>query len=149
MGKKLDVEIRVGRVYTNKGEDYLHLTLEDDISGIQFADIEMSFEDFGRMLTGSGTVVRGEFMGLESIGKVREYEKATVVISTDEYLKIVGGVPYADQQKVLGKWLEQNHSREGWQVNTYLGSRGSIEHDYQDKQYKLNFGYTRYVDKQD
>lgn len=144
--QKLEVDLRVGKVYSNKEDDYMHLTLEDCISGIRFGSIEMSLTDFGKFVTGTEVTVKGEFTGLKNIGKVREYEKVTLVIPTDTYRQIVEGRGYDEHNSALAAWLVVNHSREGWYVDTYLGSRGSVSGDF-DKKTTIKYGYYRYVDK--
>jgi hypothetical protein len=141
--KSLPISIRTSRVHTNRGEDYISLRIEEKISGIEFLDAEISFENFAKMLTGSAVEVDAEFLGLMNLGKKYESVRASVFISEEEYGRVTSGLPYDGVKKALGQWLRDNHSREGWATQTYLSSQSSIKHC--DGGYILNYGYSRYV----
>lgn len=146
--KQASVSVRAGRVHCGyPREDYIDLTIEDEVSGIEFASVQLSLADFGLMMTG-GTArkLKAELRGLESIGKVREYRPAKITLSEAEYEELTKGVKWSERDEVVAKWLRENHQWDGWSINTYLGSRGSIETDYKTKIVTINIGYTRYVD---
>lgn len=147
-GRKLKGSIRFGAVSGGYGDGFVSVEIEDEVSGITFLELELSYEQFGR-LVGSNGSVDCEFTprGLGNIGKVREYEKASVTIPTSEYQKIIGRVPYDAQKTALASWLRDNHARDGWYMDTYLGSRGDIEGCHKTKTTTLRYGYYRYVDK--
>lgn len=145
--KQLDVEVRVGRVRTNRGKDYINLTIEDDTSGIKCFDIELTMEQFALMLTGSGAKAKATVCGLQNIGKVYQRESASVKISDEEYMTISAGKSYDEQKPALGEWLKTTHAKEGWHVDAYLGSSDSIGYaNKADRSRTLNFDF-RYVDK--
>jgi hypothetical protein len=54
-------------------------------------------------------------------------------------------LPFIRHKEALAAWLLANHSREGWHMNTYLGSQGSIQYVGGGKKLKLNIDYYRYV----
>lgn len=142
--KSMPVSIRASRVFTNRGSDYINLTITEKTSGIQFLDAEISFEDFSKMIVGSEAGVAAEMRGLQNIGKKHESVRASQFISKEEYDRVTHDLKYEDQKKALGQWLKDNHSREGYTTQTYLGSQSSIK--YVEGGYILEFGYSRYVD---
>lgn len=143
---KADVSVRVSKCMNSRGPDTMNLVIEDKVSGIQFLEIEMSMEQFGKLLAGGSLVdMQAELRGLENIGKKREYERASQFITREDYNAITGSLKYDDQKRALGQWLKDNHSRDGWHTETYLGSRDSIRYSNNDDGYFLNFAYSRYV----
>lgn len=150
--RKLEVDVRVSKVMCSREDDYVSLTIEDRTSGIQFASFDIPFEAFGRLLGGVSSVrLAGEFIRLEDVGKVREYKRATIRISAEEYNAVTAGKGYHDQKEALGEWLKKNHSLDGWMISTCLGSQDSVKTIYEGNKtigYDLKTGYTRYVDKQ-
>ena len=147
MGKQIaEVEVRFGRVHSNLSDDSMLLTLEDNVSGITFAEVEFSMEEFGNVISGRGTRVKAELRGLENIGKKYEHKRAKAVLANSEYIKLTSGLSYDEQKKALAEWLKLTQREDDWHVNPYLGSRGSIESDYKSNTVTLNFGLFRYVD---
>lgn len=144
--KQQEVRIRAGKVMCSRADDYMKIEIEDPISGIQFIEVDLPFTEFGQMLSGSSVNVQAELRGLEFVGMKREYEKAKVTISEDDYNKLTRGTKYEEGKNRLSEWLKTNHAREGWMMDTYLGSQTSIQRDYKTCMYILNFGYFRYVD---
>lgn len=144
--KTLDVQLTISKRESND-EKYINVNLRDATSGINFAEVKVSLEDFMEALTGLGYVhCKAEVRGLEHLGKKKERERASVVISDDEYAIVTDQIKNYEAIKVaLGNWLKANHSKEGWFVDTYLGSQGSIGHTNSGGR-ALNFAYYRYVD---
>jgi hypothetical protein len=139
-----EAAVTLGRP-SGSGPEYVTFRVDDRVSGIEFLELRMKLDDFARMLTGlayndAEMVTRG----LENIGKVREYENAQVFISDKDYNKATAGDYYA-REKELAKWLNEHHARDGWIIDDYLGSQGSVGYATGGK--LLNFGYFRYVDK--
>lgn len=145
----LDTKITISKRESNKGGKYINIAIKDDVSGICFAEVKISLEDFAEALTGLGYVeCKTEVRGLHNIGKEKEYERASVFITDEEYACVLAdanGSGYDAAKTALGEWLEENHAREGWSIDKYLGSQGSIK--YVDDGKMLNFGYYRYIDK--
>lgn len=150
MTQKLQVEVRAGRIHCGAvQEDYINLSIEDSNSGIQFVEIELSMENFAKMMTGSTVKAQAEMRGLEYVGKVREYEGAKITITDAEYNALTVGAKWSNEKEELQQWLKVNHQREGWLLSSYLGSRDSITRDYKMKTVTFNIGYIRYVEKQE
>ena len=145
---KIQTDISISRPSDSTGEKYIEVRLKDDASHITFATVKVGLADFMEALTGLAHMeCETEVRGLEYVGKVREREQASVFISENEYRKITDGLKYYRHTDVLGQWLIDNHSREGWMVDTYLGSQSSIKNVEGGKM--LNFSYFRYVEQKD
>lgn len=94
----------------------------------------MTKEAFASALFGLGYVpVKIDVIGLEHVGKKRVYEKRTVVCPLGEW----------SDRDTLSKWLEDNCEEEGWILDTYLGSRGSVTRE--NGKTVLYYGVTKYV----
>lgn len=145
-GRVLPAAISLSRP-SGFGPEYITVRIEDRTSSIEFVELRIKLDDFARMMTGLA-YVDAEMVtrGLENVGKVREYVRAQVFISDRDYANASKGT-YDESKKGLAKWLVDNHARDGWETDTYLGSQGSIGHVKDGK--LLNFGYFRYVDKTD
>lgn len=149
MEKELQGSIRFGAVSDTRGDGYVSIELEDNNSGIQFLEIKLSHEEFGRLVGTNGSVdCKYTVRGAENIGKVYDHKKGTIKVPADVYRKLTTSVKYDDQKEKLGQWLKQNAKEEGWHISAYLGSRGSIVGSGSDGEpVTLNFTYFRYVDQ--
>jgi hypothetical protein len=144
MSQTLQTTIGISRPSGGRDTEYIEIRLRDEVSGIQFAKVKMNLEDFARAITGlSGVECTTEVVGLQNIGKKREYESASVFISDEDYENVTGAIKWGYRKEALGDWLVDNHNREGWYIDRYLGSQGSIK--YVEGGKMLNFGYYRYV----
>ena len=131
---KANCQISILRPQCSDGSSYISIRIEDLTSSITFFDGKMELDEFARALTGfSCCNIEAELMGLEFIGKVRVYEKRSIEYPHKSY--------YLEE---MSKWLEENAQEEGWIVNTYLGSQGSIQ--YVDNKTILNYSVTKYID---
>ena len=141
--KLLDMKLTINRP-SGSGEPYISIAVHDELSGVQFLDMQVGLANFAEAITGLGYVeAKGEVRGLQNVGKVREMENASVTLTRDEFNEITNG-PYSEQKAKLSNYLEANHGREGWHVNGYLGSQRSIAHT--GDTVTLNFSRTRYVE---
>lgn len=119
MASKTPCRLSVSRVSGGGGEDggYINLTITDESSGIQFVDIEMSFRVFGSIVSGGTfTKVDAELRGLENVGKQFVHEKRTAECPLDTH-----------KREELEAWLLANCQEEGWIINSYLNSQGSVQ----------------------
>lgn len=115
-------------------DDSVRVGITDDASGIDFVEATMTKEAFASALFGLGYVpVKIDVIGLEHVGKKRVYEKRTVVCPLEEW----------SDRDTLSKWLEDNCEEEGWILDTYLGSRGSVTRE--NGKTVLHYGVTKYV----
>lgn len=116
---KTPCRLSISKVSGGGGVDggYINLRLSDEASGIQFVDIEMSFKTFGEIVSGgSHTKVAAELRGLQYVGKQRVREDRSVLCP------LKSGYP----REPLEEWLTANCQEEGWIIDPYLGSQGSV-----------------------
>jgi hypothetical protein len=149
LGKgQVAVEIRTGNVSTTQGDGYISLELTDPVSGIQFVDLQISFEDFGKIVgSGRSAVVAGELRGLQYVGKTRVTERRSILCPPE-------AVPEFGKTEDYEKWLRENAQEEGWLVSSYLGSRDSkksvfTEGGWSTRKFlgtRLHYHVTKYVD---
>lgn len=132
INKDLNLNLTITRLSTGK----IRLEIEDSVSYITFLKMELSPEDFMNCLTGLAYQPGiGEVYGTEFLGKTKQIEERTIesplknkVFSSSEELSI---------------WLKNNYKEEGWFIDTYLGSKHSIE--YKEGKQFLNFKVFRYI----
>lgn len=65
-------------------EDYISITVEDELSSINFLEVKMDLESFAKALMGLGNVpVEFELRGLDRVGKRYEYKTEQVYVPND------------------------------------------------------------------
>lgn len=65
--------------------DYVSISIEDKLSSIEFVEVKMDIESFGRALFGLGNVpIEFEFQGVDKIGKKFENKTVEVMITHRE-----------------------------------------------------------------
>ena len=112
--------------------DVVRIRLRDKASGIEFAVAEMSVEAFGHAITGLAEQPADiEVRGLQWVGMNRHSERRSI-----EY------TGQRSDRKLMSEWLAENAKEDGWIVDTYLGSQGSVVH--LDGKTILNYRVTRY-----
>lgn len=120
---------------TNRGT--VVMTLEDNVSHIDFVEFEMDMAEFGKFVSGSGSATcNASVQGFDKLGKRKVTEDRSILFPVRIY----------DVDK-LEAWLRDNVSEEDWTVNYSLRSQGSIVG--QDNGILLNYTVTRYVDRED
>lgn len=147
MTQELDLDFRISKCSSNRPPyDTMNIVVEDKLSGIQFLEMELSMEQFGKLLSGGMSVpVKGEVVGLQNIGKKYEQKPGKISMPDAEYNALVKGIGYTGQRKILAEWLKANAAEDGWHISTYLSSQYSIVNDYKTNTHTLNFHYYRYV----
>jgi hypothetical protein len=136
--RELPVVVRFSRLMSNRDGDTMCLSLECRTSGIEFAEIEMSMEQFGKLVAGCCDVrLEAELRGLEFVGKKLVRERRSVKCPLTEY---------SAGNNVYAKWLTDNCQEEGWMLDTYLGSQGSVVKKYDEPFSRVNYAVYKYVD---
>jgi hypothetical protein len=112
----------------------IRIQIEDDPSGIRVLTVYMSCEEFAKAVTGlSLQNIEVRYGDLQHVGKQKVSEKRSVVAP---------GVGYVRED--ARAWLREHGQEDGWIVDDYLGSQGSIVHDRGGA--TLNYRVYRYVD---
>lgn len=132
---KIKASISIGRSHGDQSDAApVHITLIDEASRIEFFDGNMKLADFASALLGLSRVeIEGELRGMENVGKKRVNESRQIVCPLTTY-----------KRETLSQWLRENAKEEGWIVDTYLGSQGSVK-SHPDGQL-LNYGVTKFIE---
>ena len=118
------------------------ITIEDVASGIDFVRIEMKPSQFAEAITGlHGRPGKMEIRGLRYVGKKKEVERAQLRLSKKSLSRLR---IEAHNKEKLEQYLKKTQQKEGWILNSYLGSQSSVSYQG-DGGIILNFSYTRYV----
>jgi len=120
---------------TRNSNDEVNIRLKDSASRTEFVDVSLSLRDYALLLTGLSHVeVAGEVRGLDKVGKTRVTERRSITCPIESHDK-----------KALTQWLIDNCQEDGWQLDSYLGSQGSVV--YKDGVTVLNYSVTKYVEE--
>lgn len=126
--------LSINRVNTNFGQRYISLTVTDEASNIRFLEMKLTLDQFAEAVTGLFTTdIDAVVQKLQFVGKKKIIEHRVITYP---------GIQYSND--VLSKWLEENAQEEGWMVNSYLGSQGSVKRVGGDTQ--LRYTVYKYVD---
>lgn len=121
---------------SRNSSEAINIHVEDDTSRIRFLELTMTLSDFAMALTGHGYMpASGEVHGLENVGKRRESRAASVVYPGS----------YNATRSEMAEWLEENCQEDGWLLDAYLGSQGSVT--YNKGVPTLHYRMIRYVDE--
>lgn len=112
------MKIKANICISRDSSDMMRLKVQDEASRATFLEIEMTPHDLMMCLTGLGHVdtKSAEVRDLSVVGKVKIAEKRTIVYPGSSF----------DSRADKENWLSENGAPEGWIVNPYLGSQGSI-----------------------
>lgn len=126
------------------GRDAIRITVTDTNSRAEFLELEMDVAEFAFAITGLSTrPVQFVTRGLAVVGKKRMTEPFVHVVSEDK-LKELGISPY--DRKQLEAYAKTITPPEGWRLDTYLGSQGSVKFDNNSKACSLHMRIEQYVE---
>lgn len=112
----------------------VHLRIKDVASGVEFAIVSMTVENFGNAVTGFACQEGDlEVRGLQWVGKTCVTEPRSIECPLDTH-----------SRERLAQWLQANAQEDGWLLSTYLGSQSSIVR--KNGVTTLNYHVTKYVD---
>jgi hypothetical protein len=130
----MDIECKVS--ISRRSDNVICIAVEDATSHVRFLELEMTLEAFAMAITGHGYMdAAGEVHGLEVVGKRR--------IAEDRQAIYPGS--YIDKRDAMSAWLEANCQEDGWILDTYLGSQGSVA-SIPGGGVKLNYRVVRFAD---
>lgn len=113
---KIECNLHIGRPQGGNRPEVMTIEVTDRASNIQFLNLEVPLADFMKALTGQFlSTVSGEVLGLSEVGKTRVTEPREIVCPLTIY-----------KREELREWLEANAQEDGWVIDSYLGSQGSI-----------------------
>lgn len=113
MRKVMDGDVTLSRSSDNK----VYIRVRDKNSRTEFVTIAMTLENYARLTTNEAFVAATlETRDLDRVGKYKITESRRAVLKGTFH-----------SVKKLTKWLEKNKREEGWHLDTYLGSKSSIQ----------------------
>lgn len=130
---KIKTSLSISRPNCSDGPKYIKISVTDEKSRVRFLELQIGLAEFAECLTGlSYCESEAEVKFLDKVGKERIYENRTVEMPFRTY-----------DRELAQEWLQQNCQEEGWEVNSYLGSQGSMRSV--GEKTVLNYGVTKYV----
>lgn len=109
----MKASVRIGRVSTMKGDGYIVIDIEEDVSGLTVCTVEMSYEEFAQCITGlSGC--EGEFKTIANQFGVENYGKKRLVETVS--CNKVRSFKREDQSAEVERHFKQNYEPEGWML---------------------------------
>jgi len=120
---------------TRNSSDVVRIAIQDEESRVKVAMVEMTPHDFAMALTGLSEVGASvEYGALANVGKRRVVEKRSATCPLKTYDKAE-----------LAAWLRENCREEGWAIDPYLGSQGSVV-SLPGEGLRLNYRVVKFVD---
>ncbi len=114
MEQKILVSMGLSR--TNRDEIYIYI--KDEQSRTTFLEMDLSLEVFAKLVTGlHQSDIPVTVRGLEYVGKSKISENRKVIYPGSKY----------DSKEIIKEWLVTNCQEDGWILDDYLGSQGSIQ----------------------
>lgn len=110
--KKHKGKFTIGRTYSNRDDgDYVHIHIEDDVSGCRIIEATMALEDFAEMILGSSyKPIEFECMA-ENLGKRRELR--SIIVPRPDFRK-------KESPDLARKWIQKHAPQElvdGWEIH--------------------------------
>jgi hypothetical protein len=119
---------------SRSSDDTVRIRIRDEASGIEFAEVSLTVEAYGYLITGlSDQEADLQVRNLQFVGKTRISEQRQIECPLSTYDK-----------SELSQWLKENAQEEGWIVSTYLGSQSSVT--WNNGKATLRYSVTKYVD---
>ena len=125
-----NVSVTISRPSSSRHDgDMIRVALYDEDSRIRFVEFEVSPENMMLALTGLSSlkVDKCEVGDFEKVGLVRVSEPRRYKLTKEERDAITLKSAYS--RGAYEQWLIENKQEEGWYVDSYLGSQGSIGYD--------------------
>ena len=120
---------------TRNSRDNIRITLGDENSRQKITEVTLTLEAFALLITGLYEIEcqHETTKDVSNIGKTKITEARTIV------------APYMGySREAYEDWLEENAQEEGYNLNTYLGSKTSINHDTENNTVILNYMVYKY-----
>lgn len=117
--------VQMGRTSSNRGDDTMHVRIEDEVSGMQLAEFQLTAEQFLKLVGGSVVShIPGERTPfVDRLGKRMEHASVNVPVEVtqgfykqDECRALVE--EWANARPDLSDWdsLELRSTNQGWKV---------------------------------
>ena len=116
----------------------MKIRLTDEASGTEFVEVTLTLEQFTQAITSLQITAPAEVHGLEYVGKTKVTERRTIELPKQ--------MQNSDRPE-MSAWLAEAGKEDGWIVDLYLGSQGSIQ--YADGKTFLMYRVYRFVEQQE
>lgn len=112
----------------------MRIKVQDEESRVTFLEMEFTPDEFMRAITGMAytDAAKAHVSGLEYVGKKKITENRQAIYPGS----------CTESREKMSAWLESNCAEDGWIIDGYLGSQGSINR--QDNNAVLNYRVFRY-----
>ena len=129
-------KVTITRTWSSHSDDVITIRIQDELSNIEFVEAGMSLANFASAVTGLA-MCKCEFdvRGLNYLGKKKVREARSIECP----------LPFTTRREELSKWLEENAQEEGWLLDTYLGSQGSVRFKNASGPVTLHYSVVKYV----
>ena len=107
MGERtLKGRMRISRISSNVEDDYINITVTDDISGIQFFSAKISAADYADLITNREPECQYDLRGLENVGKTKESKYEDVFIPDSGHKTV----------KEVAENAVREYEKDGWKA---------------------------------
>lgn len=113
--KNLSGKMTISRPSYGSGEEWIEISLTDNLSRTEFVIARVSYEDFTKAITGQGDLPVEFDANLKNVGLKIETKELVFLLPDG----LVGGSEAAEK-------VCQKFASEGWIANTYFNSQNSI-----------------------
>lgn len=128
---KIDATISISR----DSNDIIRISVRDETSVNRFLEMELSPHDFAMAVTGLSEIkCNAVVRGLENVGKLKVSERRSAECPLG-----------CHDRQALSLWLLENCKEEGWFIDAYLGSQGSVGRSEAGLQ-QLNYRVYKFVE---
>lgn len=132
--------ITISRVVSNQEEDFISIEIEDSISGIPFAKIEMDTKSFGFAITGRSYMdCLFELRGIHNIGLTRETKHIEIPVKERKS-------QYKDEELLK---IFSEYEIDGWKGSLYDIKNNNNWKRSSDDSYNVLICFSRYVKAKD
>jgi hypothetical protein len=128
-------KITLGRYQTNYDEpNPIYIQIEDDLSGVTFLKVQLSLENFAKMITGLGYIdCDFELGGLDKVGAKREHK--------EEIIPVPNNFSFREDTDLIDKYMKI------YEVDGWLGRREDFDNNHNRVKGKSAFevNFTRWI----
>lgn len=149
--KPLEGHITISRPSTSDDRpEFVRIVVKDKSSRVQFLEVEVDMAEFALALTGlSEQPCVFKPHQLANVGKQKEVERITFPLSK-AYLDRYSLSSFDKKELASHMQNDPEHifQKEGWELDTYLGSQTSVTPNHPDG-IRINTTRKRYVERSD
>lgn len=120
---------------SRRSDDMIYIQITDESSKSRFVELELTTSNFAMAVTGLSHVeCKLSVDRLDAVGKEKQVETRKALCPLNTY----------DREKLV-QWIHQNCWEDGWEIDAYIGSQGSVTRV--DDGTLLRYKVFRYIDR--